>query len=117
METLDLRLPTGRPLPGRTRRLTNWRQKDWSRRYQAIIISQEEEAQVELPVAFALRGITPLYLSTHQASPAPLRAGVVCLLRLDFIHNLLFQAPSRRARKVYAASELVIPPIFSCVPR
>jgi hypothetical protein len=28
-------------------RLTGWRQKVWSRRYQAIVISQEEEAQVD----------------------------------------------------------------------
>jgi hypothetical protein len=28
-------------------RLTGWKQKVWSRRYQAIVISQEEEAQVD----------------------------------------------------------------------
>jgi len=28
-------------------RLTGWRQKVWSRRYQAIVVSQEEEAQID----------------------------------------------------------------------
>jgi len=28
-------------------RLTGWKDKVWSRRYQAIVISDEEEAQVE----------------------------------------------------------------------
>jgi REP element-mobilizing transposase RayT len=30
-----------------TGRLTGWRQKVWSRRYQAIVVSQEEEAQID----------------------------------------------------------------------
>jgi hypothetical protein len=32
------------PIPGR---LTGWRQKVWSRRYQAIVVSQEDEAQID----------------------------------------------------------------------
>src|SRR5215208_6733047 len=34
-------------------RLTGWRQKIWSRRYQAIVVSQEEEAQ-EARLAYVL---------------------------------------------------------------